>query len=219
MTQHPNDPPGPDSGNWPAVPARPIPYEVQAYPYPSDIYPASTYSGRGYPNQLYPPQPPADAPWPAVVGQPPPARRRPMLVLGIVVALLAVLGGAGGAAYVLINGRDTGPATPAEAVDGFLDAVYTTHSAKVAAGYVCERARDESELDQVVFGVKTFEKDYPSPRTTWTYPPIVPQGSTAAAAVTLTLTTANEQVATKQVRLLLVHDRGWFVCDVVETAS
>ena len=85
-------------------------------------------------------------------------------------------------------------------------------------GYVCERARDESELDQVVFGVKTFEKDYPSPRTTWTYPPIVPQGSTAAASVTLTLTTANEQVATKQVRLLLVHDRGWFVCDVVETA-
>jgi hypothetical protein len=219
LTQHPNDPPGPDSGNWPAVPARPIPYEVQAYPYPSDIYPASTYSGRGYPNQLYPPQPPPDAPWPLVAGEPPPARRRPMLVLGIVVALLAVLGGAGGAAYVLINVRGTGPATPADAVEGFLDAVFTTHSAKDAADFVCERSRDEAELDQVVFGVKTFEKDYPSARTTWTYPPIVPQGDTAAAAVTLTLTTANEQVATKQIRLLLVNDRGWFVCDVVETAA
>jgi len=219
LTQHPNDPPGPDSGNWPAVPARPIPYEVQAYPYPSDIYPASTYSGRGYPNQLYPPQPPADAPWPLVAGEPPPARRRPMLVLGIVVALLAVLGGAGGAAYVLINVRGTGPATPADAVEGFLDAVFTTHSAKDAADFVCERSRDEAELDQVVFGVKTFEKDYPSARTTWTYPPIAPQGDTAAAAVTLTLTTANEQVATKQIRLLLVNDRGWFVCDVVETAA
>jgi hypothetical protein len=204
------------------VPARAIPYEVQAYPmpsYPSDVYPPSSYSGRGYPGQLYPPQPAADAQWPLVAGEPPPQRRRPLLVIGIVVALVLVLGGGGLAAYFLVAGRTLGSATPAGAVEGFLDAVYTKHNGKEAAGFVCPSARDESELDQVVFGVKTFEKDFPSPRTSWTYPEIRPDGRQAKADVTLTLATANEQVSQKRLTLLLVDDRGWWVCDVQTPSS
>jgi hypothetical protein len=204
-----------------AVEARAVPYEVQAYPmptYPTDVYPASSYSGRGYPNQLYPPQPPEDAQWPLVAGEPPPTRRRPLLVVGLVLALVIVIGGFGAAAYVLVDGRDAGSAAPADAVEGFLDAVFTKHSGKDAAAYVCPRARSEAELDQVVFGVKTFEKDYPSPRTSWAYPQIRPDGATASAVVRLTLTTANEQVAEKQITLLLVDDKGWWVCDVQATA-
>jgi hypothetical protein len=210
--------PSGDLERRPAVPARPIPYEVQAYPmpsYPTDVYPASSYSGRGYPNQLYPAQPPPDAPWPLVAGQPPPpTRRRPLLMVGLVLALAVVLAGGGGLTYLLVNERNAGSPAPADAVEGFLDAVYTKHSGKDAATFVCPRARDESELDQVVFGVKTFEKDYPSPRTSWTYPGIRPTGQQATAIVTLTLTTANEQVSEKSVTLLLVDDHGWWVCDV-----
>jgi hypothetical protein len=212
----PRSPSG-DLERRPTVPARAIPYEVQAYPmpaYPTDVYPASSYSGRGYPNQLYPPQPPADAPWPLVAGEPPPARRRPLLLVGIVLTLVVVLAGGGTAAYLLVNGRNAGAAAPADAVEGFLDAVYTKHSGEDAARFVCPRARNESELDQVVFGVKTFEKDYPSPRTSWAYPQIHPNGQEATALVTLTLVTANEQVAEKRITLLLVDDRGWWVCDV-----
>jgi hypothetical protein len=201
---------------------RPIPYEVQAYPmptYPTDVYPASSYSGRGYPNQLYPPLPPADVQWPLVAGEPPPVRRRPLRIAAIVLTLLVVIGGGGVAAYQLIVGRDTGPSTPAVAVEGFLGAVFTLKSAKEAATFVCPRARNAAELDQVVFDVKTFEKDYPSPRTTWTYPQIQPDGDQASASVTLTLTTANEQVARKEITLLLVDDRGWYVCDVLENAQ
>jgi hypothetical protein len=187
--------------------------------YPTDVYPASTYSGRGYPNQLYPPQPPANELWPLVAGEPPPVRRRPLRIVAIVIALLVVIGGGGVAAYQLIVGRSTGPAAPADAVEGFLGAVFTLKSAKEAATFVCPRARNTAELDQVVFDVKTFEKDYPSPRTTWTYPQIRTEGREASVSVTLTLTTANEQVAQKQITLLLVNDRGWYVCDVQETAK
>lgn len=193
------------------------PAVVQAYPmptYPTDVYPASSYSGRGYPNQLYPPQPPADAQWPLVAGEPPPTRRRPLLWVGIVVALVVVLGGGGTAAYLLVSGRNAGAAAPADAVEGFLGAVYITHSGEDAAGFVCPRARNQAELDQAVFEVKTFEKDYPSPRTTWTYPEIRPSGQQATALVTLTLVTANEQVSEKRITVLLVDDKGWWVCDV-----
>ena len=92
----------------------------------------------------------------------------------VALVLLLVLGGGGTAAYLLVAGRAGGASSPAAAVDGFLGAVFTLHSAKDAAGFVCPRARDDGELDQVVFGVKTFEKDYPSARTTWTYPEITP---------------------------------------------
>jgi hypothetical protein len=211
----------------PVVPPQSVPYEVQAYPmpsppartYPAQVYPAQVYPPRAYPD-VYPPQPAEDAPWPLVVGEAPaPTRRGPGVAVAIVLTVLLVLGGAGTAAYFLIGGtKDRGASQPSAAVEGFLNAIYTNHSAREAGTFVCPRARNANELDQVVFNVKTYEKDYASPRTTWTYPTIVPVGAQASAAVTLTVTTANDQVAAKQITLLLVNDRGWWVCDVDATA-
>jgi hypothetical protein len=194
-----------------------VPYDVQAYPLPSrnPTYPIQVY-GRDHPAEVYPPQPSDDSPWPLIRGEPPVLRRRrPWLVIGSIIALIVVLAGGATAAFVLIGPASSrGSGTPAEAVDGFLDGIYAKHSAKDAGRFVCERARNDQELDQIVFGVKTFEQEYTSARTTWSYPDIRPAGGQAEARVTLRMTTANEQVATKEITLLLVDDRGWWVCDV-----
>jgi hypothetical protein len=166
--------------------------------------------------EVYPPQPSEDTHWPLVTGQPP----RPRLRLGPVLLSLLVLTvvGALATAFVLVGPvGDRGTGTPAEAVDGFLGGIYGTHSAKEAARFVCENARDDGELEQIVFQVRQLEESYSSARTTWSYPAIEPQGSQASAQVTLTMTTANEQLATRTVTLALVHDRGWWVCDITST--
>ena len=193
-----------------------VPYEVQAYSMPSygQTYPSQTY-GRSYPAEVYPPQPADDAHWPLVSGEPPSRRRRPPLILGLIIALVVVLAGGATAAFVLIGPSSSrGSATPGEAVEGFLDAIYGKHSAKDAARFVCEQARNDAELDQIVFAVKTFEQEFTSPRTTWAYSAIRPDGRQATATVTLTMSTANEQVSERRLTLLLVDDRGWWVCDV-----
>ena len=83
-----------------------------------------------------------------------------------------------------------------------------------AGRYVCKPARDDAELERIVFEVEQYEQSYAGARTTWAYPPIHTEGRRAVAEVTLTVTTANEQVATRPVTLLLVDDRGWWVCDI-----
>ncbi len=193
-----------------------VPYEVQAYPMPTYIqtYPTQTY-GRSYPVEVYPAQPADDTHWPLVSGEPPRRRRRPPLILGLIIALVVVLAGGATAAFVLIGPSSSrGSATPEEAVEGFLDAIYGRHSAKDAARFVCERSRNDAELDQIVFGVKTFEQEFTSPRTSWAYPSIQPTGRQATATVTLRMSTADEQVSERRITLLLVDDRGWWVCDV-----
>jgi len=180
--------------------------------------PAAPY---GYPveAEVYPPQPAADAQWPLVSGQPP--RPRPRLgpvLLALLVVL--VLGGLAAAFAVVGPVGDRGSGTPAEAVDGFLGGIYGTHSAKDAARFVCENARDDNELEQIVFQVRQLEESYSSARTTWNYPDIQADGRRASAQVTLTMTTANEQLATRTVALELVDNRGWWVCDItIATAT
>jgi hypothetical protein len=169
--------------------------------------------GRAEPTDAYPDQPAADAPWPLVAGKPPRQRRR---MLGIVLAAFVVLllGGGLVGAWLFIGPGVRGTATPEAAVHGFLAGIYEAHDARAAARHVCERARDDDELDQIVFQVKQHEQAYTAARTTWSFPPIHPNGRQATAEVTLTMTTANEQVSSREITLLLVNDRGWWVCDV-----
>src|SRR5262245_37771616 len=149
----------PVTGGAVAVPES-VPYDVQAYPMPTQAqnYELQTY-GRDHPAEVYPPQPSADSPWPLIRGEPPvPQPRRPSLVLGLIIAVVVVLAGGATAAFVLIGPTSSrGSASPGDAVDGFLDGIYAKHSSKDAARFVCERARNDQELDQIVFGVKTFE--------------------------------------------------------------
>jgi type II secretory pathway pseudopilin PulG len=140
-------------------------------------------------------------------------RRRPGFTL---IALLVALVGAGVVTTSVVAGlpSSSGANSPEQAVDGFLAAIYENQDARAAGRYVCERARDDAELEQIVLRVSQQAESYPGSRTTWTYPPIQREGRTAAADVTLTLTTANEQVASRELTFLLVDDGGWWVCDV-----
>jgi len=140
-------------------------------------------------------------------------RRRPGFAL---IAVLVALVGVGVVTTSVLAGLpgSSGANSPEQAVDGFLAAIYETHDPHVAGRYVCERARDDEELDRLVQRVSQQAEEYPGSRTTWAYPPIRREGRTAAAEVTLTLTTPNEQVASREVTFLLVDDGGWWVCDV-----
>jgi hypothetical protein len=127
---------------------------------------------------------------------------------------VALLGAVVVATYLLagsLGGR--GSDTPEQAVDGFLAAIYDARDPQAAGTFVCDSARDAAELDQIVFQVSQNEETYTGARTTWSYPPISADGGRAAADVTLTMTTANEQVASRLVTLILVDDGGWWVCD------
>src|SRR5690606_25963731 len=127
-------------------------------------------------------------------------RGRGFTVFGVAVALLGVVVVA---TYLLagsLSGR--GADTPEEAVDGFLSATYEARDPRAAGTFVCESARDEATLDQIVFQVTLHEQAYTGARTTWSYPPIRTEGHRAAADVTLTMTTANEQVASRLVTLI-----------------
>lgn len=140
-------------------------------------------------------------------------RRRPGFAL---IAILVALVGAGVVTTSVLAGlpSSSGANSPEQAVDGFLAAIYDDHDPRAAGRYVCERARDDEELDRLVLRVSQQEAEYPGSQTTWAYPPIQREGRTAAAEVTLTMTTPNEQVASRVVTFLLVDDGGWWVCDV-----
>jgi hypothetical protein len=204
----------------PGLPRRPVVASAPvtgAIAIPEQPVPIRDYPGRMYGRQspdAYPEQPAANAPWPLVSGKPPRPRRR-VLGISLVVGLILLFGGGIAAIWLLVGpGGARGSATPEQAVEGFLMGIYETHDARAAGRHVCERARDDAELDQIVFQVKQYESAYTAARTTWSYPPIQPTGRQASAEVTLTMTTPNEQVASRVITLLLVDDRGWWVCDV-----
>jgi hypothetical protein len=154
---------------------------------------------------------------------PPPSRRRPrrpglLASLALVVAVL-LCGGGGTTAFIVVQQEQPrGGDEPRDAIEGFLEEVFTNHSAAGAAQYVCPQARDAEHLNELVTRVAEFQDRFNEPRTRWEYPPVEEDGRRAAATVTLTLTTADEQEATRKVRLLLVEIRGWWVCDA-EPAS
>jgi hypothetical protein len=72
----------------------------------------------------------------------PKRRRRALISLALVATVLLCAGG-GVVAYLLVrDAQPRGEAAPSGAIEGFLTAVFTDHSAQGAAGYVCPDARD-----------------------------------------------------------------------------
>ena len=168
--------------------------------------------GRGDRTDEYPQRSARGGALTVVITDPPRPRRRGFALITLLVALV----GAGGVTTYLLAGRPgvRGTDTPAQAVEGFLAGIYDAHDPRAAGRFVCDQAHDDAEIAQIVFQVSQHEEAYTGSRTTWTYPPIPTEGRRAAADVTLTMTTANEQVASRLVTLLLVNDGGWWVCDV-----
>ena len=131
-------------------------------------------------------------------------------------ALLTLCLGGAVTSFLLVQRLDPrGPASPKEALDGFLNAIFVDRSSSRAADFVCAEKGDDKSVARLVFDVRNHPRRYESPRTTWTYPPVQRTGRhDAAADVTLVLTTVTGSPETKRVRLSLTEDRGWWVCDV-----
>jgi hypothetical protein len=134
------------------------------------------------------------------------------VVLCVVVALC--LGGGLGAYVLVQNTQPRGATDPTDAVNGFLGAAFGSHSADAAAEFVCARNRNPEELTKMVEQITAFEERFESPRTSWDTHPVEVSGRNAAATVRLRLTVDETQVAEERLRLTLVDQRGWFVCEV-----
>jgi len=152
------------------------------------------------------------------VPQPPPKKSRALLVTLIVVGLLVVLGG-GGVGALLLTQRSgekvKGQVSPAQAVEGFLTAVYKDQNATTAEKYVCADSLKAAKIAAKVTEIKTQSKKYDSPRYTWNTPSVDKSDKTEATlSVTIKLTTDDEQAATQKLKIITVKHDGWFVCEV-----
>jgi hypothetical protein len=148
-----------------------------------------------------------------------PRRRRALLITSIVLGVVLLLCGAGGtSAYFLIKKvGGTGKATPTAAVDGFLTAVFTDHDVDEANRFVCAAARDKTKLTRKIDELRSYEQKYKAPKYSWPAPKVDERKKdTAIVDVPVTITTADDRVAERQLRFVTVNDSGWWVCEVGE---
>jgi flagellar basal body-associated protein FliL len=160
---------------------------------------------------------PPGYPYPAFGPPLPPPRRRGLWITLIVLAVLLVLGGGGGvAAYLATRNPDgKGQATPQDAVDRFLQAVYVDQSSTKAAPLVCKAARDPKKLSAKVDEIKHQSQQYDNPKYAWSYVRTdSPTKTQAVVSTKITLTTDDVQTATETIKVTTIRSDGWFVCDV-----
>jgi flagellar basal body-associated protein FliL len=161
---------------------------------------------------------PADPYLLAQLGQPAPKwRKRGLLITVIVVAALLVLAGGGTTAWYLAshNPGGKGQATPADAVQGFLTAVYHDADPTKAAAFVCRPSRNRAKLTKKINDIKQQNATYDTPKYDWTPPKTESaQPDKTILSATVTLTTANEQSATQELRFVTTRNNGWWVCEV-----
>lgn len=205
-------PPGPQYGPPPGSPGPQYGAPGQPYGPPDPQY--------GPPDPQYgPPGPPYGPPGGPPPGGPAPRRRRGLLILAAGLAGVLVLCAGGGVGAWLLT-RDTdedGAVSPVAAVQSFMQAVYRDRSPAAAAELVCSEARDEDSLTEKVDEINSYEETQAEPSFQWTEPEIVEETEQlAVVAVTVTVTTADEQVAdqTLHVSVLDKDDAGWWVCDL-----
>ncbi|MEU3453108.1 hypothetical protein ABZ671_05835 [Micromonospora sp. NPDC006766] len=166
------------------------------------------------------PEQPAGATSPAGPLQDPPApqQRRGLLITLIVLAAAILLCGGGGTAafFALRNAEDgEGAKEPTVAVEGFLTAVYRDQDASKAATFVCSAARDDKKIAAKVTEVRQYAGQYRNPRFRWSTPTVDNQTDDRATVTTeVTMTTADEKVASQELRFTMVRKTGWWVCEV-----
>jgi hypothetical protein len=161
-------------------------------------------------------QPPdgQDPPSPVVVR---PGRRPGHLVTLVVLAVVLLLCGGGGvSAYLLLrDAGGPGAADATTAVTGFLEAVYVQRDAGRAAQLTCPDARDRDAVARKIDQIGHSVREYPSPRFSWDEPKVEDEESDrAVVSVRITLTTGDDRTAEQRLRLTVVRDAGWWVCEV-----
>jgi flagellar basal body-associated protein FliL len=214
-------PPQPGYGEQPGYPGAPQPGygEQPAYPGAPQYGQQPGFPPYGQPG--FPPygQQPGFPPY----GQPapPPKKSRALLVTLIVVALLVVLGGGGIGVYFATQPKETGKgqASPTLAVDGFLTAVFKNQDPNQAANFVCAHSLKKDKLTAKIKEIKDQGRKYDSPRYTWNAPTVdKTDKSEATLSVTVKLSTADEQAAQQNLKIITTKGDGWFVCEVSQVS-
>jgi hypothetical protein len=177
----------------------------------------------GYPTQQFPGQPgyPPGQPGfpPGQLGYPqPPKKKRGLMITLIVVAIVVVLcGGGGTGAYFLVNNVETGKgqASPTEAVQAFLRAVYVDKDVDAASKLVCAQARDKNALTKKINELKSYEAQYKGPTYTWAAPTIQSQNKdTATVTADVKFNTSDDRQSEQKLTITTTKKSGWWVCEV-----
>jgi hypothetical protein len=136
----------------------------------------------------------------------------------IVVAIVVVLcGGGGTGAYFLINNVETGKgkASPTDAVQAFLKAVYVDKDIEAANKLVCSQARDKNALTKKINELKSYEAQYKGPTYTWAAPTVESQNkSTATLSVDVKFNTSDDRQSEQKLKIVATNNSGWWVCEV-----
>jgi hypothetical protein len=162
--------------------------------------------------------PPPTAPLPASGYTPTHARYRQrgalIAVAALTVALLLCAGGGVGAYLWLRDTDGQGAADPVAAVEDFLQTVYVDKDPARAAALVCAEARDEPALAEKIREIDAYTGTLARPLFRWQVDLVDETEQVAAVAVTITMTTRDEKVASQRLSVTVLHKTGWWVCDV-----
>jgi hypothetical protein len=148
---------------------------------------------------------------------PPPKKKRGLMIVLLVVGLVVVLCGGGGAAayFVFRDSGGTGQATPVDAVQGFLKAIYVDHDADAAANLTCSSSRDKNTLIKRIDDIKSYDTSLKDPSYTWPTPTVQKQDSTSATVnADVKVTTSDDKVAESKLTFVTTNNSGWFVCEI-----
>jgi hypothetical protein len=148
---------------------------------------------------------------------PPPKKSRRLMITLIILALVVVLFGGGGTAvyFALKGAAGKGQASPVEAVNEFLKAVYKDRSAEAASRFVCSAARDRNALSKRIEAIRQYDASLKSPTYTWQTPTIEKQqGSEATVVAEVKVTTSDDREAKTKLSFVTTQDNGWWVCEI-----
>jgi hypothetical protein len=149
--------------------------------------------------------------------QPPPKKKRGLMITLIVLALVVVLlGGGGTAVYFALKGAaGKGQASPVEAVNEFLKAVYKDRSAEAASKFVCPTARDKNALGKRIDAIRQYDATLKSPTYTWQTPTVQKQSDSLATVLAeVKVTTSDDREAKAKLSFVTTKDNGWWVCEI-----
>ncbi len=211
-------PPAPYPGAPQSPGAAPQYPQYPHYPDPTQSVPGSAPPAPPYPGAP-PPYPVSAAPGGYPPYLPPPPKKHTGVIVTVIVLVAVVLLGAGGTIAAVLLSRDpNGPGgrpTADSAVQAFLQAIYVDQSVTKAAPLVCADARDNNKLTAKINEIKGQDQQYDSPKYSWPTPRTETSGADRAVlSTTVTLTTANTQRATLDLRFTAIKTKAWFVCDV-----
>jgi hypothetical protein len=134
--------------------------------------------------------------------------------LTLVLVVVLCLGGGTGAYFLLDATEPRGQLDPAAAVNGFLRAIFTEHDSDHAADFVCPAAARSGDLRDLVNKIRDFEDQFAGGRTSWSDPTISVHRHRATATLALSFDRDGQQLAQRRLELLVVDQRGWWVCAV-----